>query len=283
MKELVAQGWKSDNGFRGGYLSKLEESMRKEFPSIDLKGMPHINSKVTTWKKTYNSLWNIVKVSGVGFNVNGKHMIDCDDEQWQHFVAADPKVFNFRFKSWPYLEDWKIIFGKDRATGDEAEDLMEAAHDLYRKIDLDQVNDDGEYHVSLEDILETGEIGDNVSQTQQREESVASEKAAPTSNRKHRRDAQFDDRFFAALTDISWGTEKILDAISSRMGYDFDISKARKEVPAQLSSITGLSMTQKFKICYMLAKETKLLDIFSCLPADEKENYVYYLLALKHK
>ncbi|XP_057811553.1 uncharacterized protein LOC131025784 [Salvia miltiorrhiza] len=246
LKELVALGWKSDNGFRAGYLSKLEEAMKKEFPTTDLKGMPYINSKVTTWKKTYSSLWNILKTSGVGFNVNGKHMIDCDDEQWENFVRVDDNVRNFRYKSWPYVEDWKLIFGKDRATGDKAEDVMEAAFTMYRKLDINQPLDDGEYHVSLEDILENGETGDNVSQTQPREETVTAEKEAPTSSKKRRRSVGFDDRFFEALTNIGRGTETRLDTISSRMGYDYDISKARKEVFAQLSGIPGLSKTEKF-------------------------------------
>ena len=81
LKDFVANGWKSDNGFRAGYLNKLEEAMRKEFPTTDLKGMPHINSKTTTWKKSYYSLHEMLKRSGVSFNTNGTHMIDCNDEK----------------------------------------------------------------------------------------------------------------------------------------------------------------------------------------------------------
>ncbi|XP_057791224.1 uncharacterized protein LOC131008358 [Salvia miltiorrhiza] len=285
LKELVALGWKSDNGFRAGYLNKLEEALKKEFPNTDLKGMPHINSKVTTWKKTWGSLWKILKTNGVGFNVNGKHMIDCDDEQWDNFVRVDTSVRNFRYKSWPFVEDWKLIFGMDRANGDEAEDLMEAAHDMYRKLDINQPLEDSEYHVSLEDICENGETGDNtgdnVSQTQGREESLVAEKEATTSSKKRRRSSAFDDRFFEALANIGRGTESRLDTISSRMGYDYDISKARKAVRAQLSCIPGLSKTDTFHICNMLAKEVELLDVFSSLAEDEKEEYMMFLLALK--
>ncbi|KAG6437046.1 hypothetical protein SASPL_101953 [Salvia splendens] len=48
LKELVAIGWKSDNGFRAGYLQLLEESMKKEFPKTDIKAHPHVYSKFTT-------------------------------------------------------------------------------------------------------------------------------------------------------------------------------------------------------------------------------------------
>ncbi|XP_057799340.1 uncharacterized protein LOC131015106 [Salvia miltiorrhiza] len=281
LKELVANGWKSDNGFRGGYLSKLEEAMRKEYPDSDLKGTPHINSKVTTWKKTYYSLWNILKVSGVGFNVNGKHMIDCDDEQWQSFVAADKNVTNFRYKSWPYYEDWKLIFGKDRATGDEAEDLMEAAHEMYQKLSSSPLNDLGDYHVSLDDIFENDLTGDNVSQTPNQQETIPIEQEAPTTSKKRRRSGGFDEKFFEALHEVGRGTESRLETISCRMGYDFDVSKARKEVNAKLSGIPGLSQHDKFVVCNMLAEKTEYLDIFSSLSEDEKGAYVTFLLASK--
>ncbi|KAG6403230.1 hypothetical protein SASPL_135447 [Salvia splendens] len=37
LKDLAALSWKSDNGFRAGYLAKVEEALRREFPATDLK------------------------------------------------------------------------------------------------------------------------------------------------------------------------------------------------------------------------------------------------------
>ncbi|XP_057801416.1 uncharacterized protein LOC131016726 [Salvia miltiorrhiza] len=169
LKELVVNGRKSDNEFRAGYLTKLEEAMRKEFPSTDLKGMPHINSKTTTWKRAYNSLIDILKNTGIGFNANKTYMIDCTDEQWLGILQKDLNARNMRFKSWPYLDAWREIFGKDRANGDEAEDIMEAAHDMYRNIDLNGDLGDGAYHVPFDDIFHNIEKDESTSQTQQPE------------------------------------------------------------------------------------------------------------------
>ena len=44
--ELVARGWKADNGFRAGYLTRIEGNLREEFPHTDLKGNPHITSQI---------------------------------------------------------------------------------------------------------------------------------------------------------------------------------------------------------------------------------------------
>ena len=88
LMELVARGWKSDNGFRSGYLTKIEDSIREEFPNSDLKGQPHITSKIGAWKKSYGLLRNILSRSGVGFNNDGQYKIDCSDDQWDQIVAV---------------------------------------------------------------------------------------------------------------------------------------------------------------------------------------------------
>ena len=88
LKELVVQGWKSDHGFRAGYLVRLEEALRREFPTTDLKVYPNIISKVSAWKKSYYTLEYILKQSGVAFNLNGDHRIDCDDQQWAEIVEV---------------------------------------------------------------------------------------------------------------------------------------------------------------------------------------------------
>lgn len=87
--ELVARGWKSDNGYRCGYLTRIEDNLRKEFPNTDLKGTPHIVSRMSAWKKNYNSLRKILAKTGVGFSSDGAHKIDCSDEQWEQIVAVN--------------------------------------------------------------------------------------------------------------------------------------------------------------------------------------------------
>lgn len=88
MKELVATGWKADNGFRSGYLQRAEEAMRREFPGTDLKANPHIQSRIHTWKKSFYALSKILDRSGVGFNVHGDYKIDVSDDQWSQIVKV---------------------------------------------------------------------------------------------------------------------------------------------------------------------------------------------------
>lgn len=43
-----------------------------------------------------------------------------------HFLQANNHAKHMRYKSWPFYEDWKSIFGKDRGTGSGAEEVAEA-------------------------------------------------------------------------------------------------------------------------------------------------------------
>lgn len=86
LTELVAKGWKSDNGFRAGYLGCCEQRLRAVFPNTDLTGNLHINSRIGVQKKNYRSLSHILSRSGVGFTAD--HKIDCDDEQWQQIIQV---------------------------------------------------------------------------------------------------------------------------------------------------------------------------------------------------
>ncbi|KAL8501910.1 hypothetical protein ACS0TY_021143 [Phlomoides rotata] len=56
MKKIVLEGWKTENGFKIGYLNLLSTYMKQVFPNTDLKPEPHINSRIMVWKRNYHSL-----------------------------------------------------------------------------------------------------------------------------------------------------------------------------------------------------------------------------------
>ncbi|KAH6755886.1 hypothetical protein C2S53_007143 [Perilla frutescens var. hirtella] len=255
LKGLVVQWWKSDNGFRAGYLNKLEEAMKKEFPSTDLKGMPHINSKTTTWKKNDYSLSAMLNRSGVGFNLKGTHMIDCNDEQWEQIVKCDANARLMRFKSWPQLDAWREIFGKDRATSENVKDVMDAVNELHQNQD------------TLQPFPKA---------------KISERNHLPELKARKERAMMGFPAWLSCLLKSNRTTDKRLETIASRIGYDFDQSNAWKEIFDRLSNIEGLSINDKFDICEILAKEVDKMDVFMGLPDEAKTQYVMRLLALKY-
>ncbi|KAL8488308.1 hypothetical protein ACS0TY_024546 [Phlomoides rotata] len=68
LKELVNKGYKTDNGFRTGYLIKCEDALKTDFPKTDLQATPYITSKLIAWKKYYSTIVTAHLVTGFGFN-----------------------------------------------------------------------------------------------------------------------------------------------------------------------------------------------------------------------
>ncbi|KAL8462674.1 hypothetical protein ACS0TY_033627 [Phlomoides rotata] len=80
MKKNLHEGWKTENGFKTGYLNLLFTYMKQVFPNTDLKPEPHINSRITVWKRNYHSLFEMLKNTGVGLDSTTK-MIEATNEQ----------------------------------------------------------------------------------------------------------------------------------------------------------------------------------------------------------
>lgn len=104
LKELVTEGWKCDNGFKNGYLNTLEQAMAKKFPGCDLKGEPHIHSKVHVWKKQYSTISTMLSRSGFGWNSSSCTIDVPDDTIWNDYVKVDTylflhSAFNSKFNS----------------------------------------------------------------------------------------------------------------------------------------------------------------------------------------
>ncbi|KAG6398831.1 hypothetical protein SASPL_140302 [Salvia splendens] len=104
---------------------------------------------VNTWKKNYSSICSILDRSGVGFNAHDDYKIECEDEQWSQIVQ-DNNARYMRNKSWPLWEEWKEIFGKDRAVGARSRGAAESAAMMHGSRPMDM---DVDYHPSLDELF----------------------------------------------------------------------------------------------------------------------------------
>ncbi|XP_042017318.1 uncharacterized protein LOC121765292 [Salvia splendens] len=282
LKELVAHGWKSDNGFRGGYLKRLEDAMRREFPTTDIKGTPNISSKLSAWKKNYSTLQTILSLSGVGFNLNEDHKIDCDDEQWAHIVKVDANAKLMRNKSWPYLDAWKEIFGKDRANGAAAEDILDAINDMCSQENLMGIGSSNNY--SSTEFFPTSQVPDASSPHGESDSVFSTPRATPRETptnkvqSKKRKVMSELNGMVEMLAKMHTATNERLELLASRIGYEFDLTKARKEVFDLVGVIPGLTIRQQFMACGFILHKVERLDFFMSLPAAAKQEYVMMAL-----
>ncbi|KAK4427167.1 hypothetical protein Salat_1485600 [Sesamum alatum] len=87
----------------------------------------------------------------------------------------------------------------------------------------------------------------------------------PTRKRKGKKRKSLDhnDPVVKLLDTFCTNTDKRLGDIAKRIGYEYDVSDARKEVYAEVGKIAGLTMQQKLAISKQIVKNTEYLDLFS--------------------
>ncbi|KAG6395957.1 hypothetical protein SASPL_142091 [Salvia splendens] len=304
LKELAANGWKSDNGFRNGYLVRAREAIKSEFPKTDIMPHPHIYSKITTWKRNYESLKTMLSYSGIGFNSDGTYRIECDDEQWALFCKRDRHAKYMRNKSWPQYEDWNEVFGNDRADGEKRIDVGAAARTIYGNKDEAPVSDEPQAadetstHMSLQDLFPDMVFPEGVMPEMIDESQSATEVGGPGVGadvgsmrgkqvfKKVLKKQKVEDKMDGVITlmgQIHTDTNERLKEISTRIGYEFDLSNKRSEVFDQLKGIPGLSLKLQFYISKKLVKEPELLDLFRGLPETARAAFVFDLLEADDK
>ncbi|KAL8462207.1 hypothetical protein ACS0TY_033317 [Phlomoides rotata] len=127
MKDLIANGWKTENGFKPAYLLKLENNN-----------------------------------SGIGFNAT-TGLLQCHDDYWDRIVKADPNATTMRYKTCPLYDNWNEMFGMDRANGRAAEDVVDAANAI-RSEDAPSLGDhagDPPDHVPVETSVDMDFISES--------------------------------------------------------------------------------------------------------------------------
>ncbi|KAL8498346.1 hypothetical protein ACS0TY_021606 [Phlomoides rotata] len=78
----MVKNWRTKNGFKPGYLFKLESGMMRKLIGTDIRVNPHIASRISIWKKAHGSLQTMLGGggdSGIGFNAT-TDLIDCYDD-----------------------------------------------------------------------------------------------------------------------------------------------------------------------------------------------------------
>ncbi|KAH0636692.1 hypothetical protein KY289_036607 [Solanum tuberosum] len=120
LKELCVNGWRGDNGtFRHGYLMELEHYMNARHPNCGLKSLPHVDSKIRAWKKSYATILLLKNRSGLGFQYSDGSILVDDPKAWDDLIK---------------------IFGKDRATGEFAEGPEDVVETIER-IEAQEITD----------------------------------------------------------------------------------------------------------------------------------------------
>ncbi|KAG6430915.1 hypothetical protein SASPL_108989 [Salvia splendens] len=194
--------------------------------------------------------------NGIGFNSDGKHKIECDDEQWEQIVQADKETKFMRPKSWPLWDTWKSIFGNDRAGGGGEEQLDGAAAGARSQQSGGSQSNDNYYYPSFDDfspgasvpVNDIPDVNDHVSG--QSEQGTSANKA---SSLKGKNDSG-DTAMMEFLANLLSETNARLEVISSRIGY---LCNILGDKPQRLHIFTGMPEAARLGYVLMLIDENR--------------------------
>ena len=190
-----------------------------------------------------------------------------------------------RNKSWPQYEDWKEVFGLDRADGERGVDVAAAEETIYGKKTELPAEEDTSHHMTLEElfpdeVFPEGVLPEMIDESQSATEggvpgaaagagvgvgacavgvggnarkvaSASGSGACKKDNTKASKKRKVEDKMDGVLSlmgQIHTDTNDRLKEISSRIGYEFDLSNKRAEVFDHLKGIPGLSLKLQFYI-----------------------------------
>ncbi|XP_073026719.1 uncharacterized protein [Primulina eburnea] len=256
LKDVISKGYKSENGFRNGYLPLLESAIKSAFKDSDLRGHPHITSKIHVWKKHYGCLASMLAKSGVGWN-DTENMIEASTEAWDAVIKVDNSVRVLRYKRWPHYRDWCEIFGNDRATGDRVETFSAAVNDVLNMAD----NETTEMGFGFDDFYRPLEgDGESVSVTHTPRTNPTSVSNAKSKKRKQLDEG--DEQIVAAINNLAAITKETMSSLIKEMSSDSKIGDAMDNVLDTLGTLSELTSDEKVRVAEILVENPNKLSLF---------------------
>ncbi|KAG6420754.1 hypothetical protein SASPL_117292 [Salvia splendens] len=163
-----------------------------------------------------------------------------------------------RFKSWPLFDEWKEIFGKDRATRSSG---------VRSHLNVGNGSQEAEFEASADG--HSGTNTDNTTSSQGMPVNTMGSGEMPDQSTGDSNKRKLVDRADALLELLAKGQDETnarLDKLAGRIGFEFDASKARKKVFGMLGNIQGITLGQQIDAAEFILSKVEHLDLFNSLP-----------------
>ncbi|KAL2934373.1 Poly(A) RNA polymerase GLD2 [Bienertia sinuspersici] len=195
--------WKLENGFKNGYISKLEELIKSMSPNYGLKVTPHIDSRMKYLSEKYSAMAEMLSISGFGWDAEKK------------MLQVKKVVF----------DQWVKIYAKDKAIGDASESFVGAIEDMDQKIEnhpfiIESESDDdvnSAHSASYSSTTQSAKKDNHP--TPLKKEKVMDVKEAKEKGKNLKSWYMVDDdELVASLDDVSQNFGKIFENINKNLG-----------------------------------------------------------------
>ncbi|XP_057549551.1 uncharacterized protein LOC130827726 [Amaranthus tricolor] len=268
--------WRCENGFRSGYMVRLEELIGKALPGCGLKALPHIDSRLKTLVAKFRAISQMLNTSGFVWD-DEKKMISVDRAVYDEYCKNHPNCKNLFGVSFPHFHELMNVYGKDYATGKPAEDYVEAIQNLQNvappQVTLDSSDDEG--------IDASGNATQTV--TSPPAKKIKTEK---TSNKRSKRGNAGEGSsnelasLQAFMKDMNVHLSTMANVIARTDDREQKVVEQTEKVLEELLSfnLEGVTPNQVFEVANILTSQPNKLLIFSKCPDALKSDYVKSLL-----
>ncbi|GER55646.1 retrotransposon protein [Striga asiatica] len=227
---------------------------------------PHIESRIKTLKRDFNIVYDMLNgpnTSGFGMNPIKKCIV-AEKAVWDSYLQSHPTHGIWQNKAFPMYDDLVIIFGKDRATGGNAE----GPNDMMEEIEREDVNLN-----AGNDVEATTEIG--LDDLDASFSPLQSPRSATVDKRKKRK-RSVDN--LMPMTDIKEaasiiGSEiaKASEIFGKAIGVDAEISEKRQRIDSEIRKIPDLAVLDVIKVVCRIAQSPELTDVFFSMTEEGRE------------
>ncbi|KAI8542478.1 hypothetical protein RHMOL_Rhmol08G0140800 [Rhododendron molle] len=304
MMESICDKYRAHNGFKLGYFNEVEKELKKILPGTTLKAQPNIESKVKNWKVQYAVILDLTRLSGFGWNHTSNSIVVDDENVWKEYEKSNPKPKGLNGKSFPMYESWQFLFGRDRATGELAEDAAEVEEvvETYQN----------DVNIEVDDMLNecytptfanggtvfprdtpfvdmstsSGTLTSNaiLAAPRTNANTPRSNANTPTSNvvsgrpkKKAKVDAN-EASIHVAMANLLGKSNTAFNKIADAVGYEDRLSAKREKVFTELMKL-DLQMIDRFALNTMIVSAEENVDTFYGIPENYKQAWVEVVLS----
>ncbi|XVF66050.1 hypothetical protein PTKIN_Ptkin10aG0002700 [Pterospermum kingtungense] len=194
-----------------------------------------------------------------GFKADSeKNMVTAEDSVWQSYLISHKDTAPFRTKRFHFFNELCEIYGKDRATGKDAQSATDIVEEIQNK------DNDNSPDVGSADEWNTQQLGDDM------EMSFAPSMSSSSKKRKAHEmsDTNTAEVLVRATTLLTDKMVEIGEKLSESVGTEMRLEKRAKELAAALDEIEGLTEDERDNaLSKILEHPTQIVVFFSLLPS----------------